>query len=86
MNTVKEHVYTVSVNLTIAVPPVKSSADTAARIADAVNEILRHQQRCFTPTSNILDYEIDKIDNLGFALFADGCEESDLFATPDIEQ
>lgn len=36
--------------------------NSEAEVCDAVNEILREQQRSFTPTSCLLDYQIDKSD------------------------
>lgn len=52
-----ERIVLVPVTLAIATPEGANEDD--AYVADAVNEILRGQQRCFLEGSDLLDYSIE---------------------------
>ncbi|QOX80804.1 hypothetical protein FY034_17420 (plasmid) [Trichlorobacter lovleyi] len=56
--------------------------DSDAEAADAVNEILREQQRSFTPTSCLLDYSNDG--GTEVELDVENYEEGDFLNTDDI--
>lgn len=55
-----ENIVLIPVTLAIAIP-VEEGLDTAY-VADAVNEILREQQRSFAPGSAMLDYSFSEHD------------------------